>query len=43
VLGERIAIGYIATTGVATPIIGLILLIIGLGLPAKEIFTLKNR
>jgi hypothetical protein len=39
VLGERIAIGYIATTGVATPIIGLTLLVIGLALPAKEIFT----
>jgi len=42
VLGERIAIGYIATTGVATPIIGLILLIIGLALPAKEFFASKN-
>jgi hypothetical protein len=43
VLGERLAIGYLVTTGVATPIIGLILLIIGLALPAKEIFTSKNR
>jgi hypothetical protein len=42
VLGERIAIGYIASTGVATPIIGLILLFVGLALPSKEILGKKS-
>jgi hypothetical protein len=41
VLGERIAIGYLASTGVAIPIIGLILLVIGLALPAKVILSKK--
>jgi len=36
-IGYRLAIGYVESTGVATPIIGLTLLVIGLALPAKAI------
>lgn len=37
-IGYRVSIGYVESTGVATPIIGLVLLFIGLALPAKAIF-----
>ncbi len=36
-IGYRIAIGYVESSGVATPILGLALLFIGLALPAKTI------
>jgi hypothetical protein len=41
-IGYRLAIGYVESTGVATPIIGLALLVIGLALPAKAILGKKS-
>ena len=40
-IGYRLAIGYVESTGIATPIIGLALLVIGLALPAKAILGKK--
>jgi hypothetical protein len=41
-IGYRFAIGYVESTGAATPIIGLALLVIGLALPAKAILGKKS-
>lgn len=41
-IGYRITIGYVESTGVATPILGLALLFIGLALPAKTILGKKT-
>ncbi len=40
-IGYRIAIGYVESTGIATPILGLALLFIGLALPAKAFLGKK--
>ena len=40
-IGYRIAIGYAESTGIATPILGLALLFIGLAIPARAIFGRK--
>ena len=36
-IGYRVAIGYVESVGIATPVLGLALLFIGLALPAKAI------
>jgi len=36
-IGYRVAIGYVESVGIATPILGLALLFIGLALPARAI------
>ena len=36
-IGYRVAIGYVESVGIATPVVGLVLLFIGLALPAKAI------
>ncbi len=41
-IGYRIAIGYAESTGIATPILGLALLFIGLAIPARTILGKKN-
>ena len=41
-IGYRIAIGYVESSGVATPILGLALLFIGLTFPAKAILGKKS-
>ena len=40
-IGYRIAIGYAESTGIATPILGLVLLFIGLAIPARAILGKK--
>jgi len=37
-IGYRVAIGYVESVGIATPVLGLALLFIGLAFPAKAIF-----
>ncbi len=41
-IGYRIAIGYVESVGIATPILGLALLFVGLTIPAKGIFGEKS-
>ncbi len=41
-IGYRIAIGYAESTGIATPILGLTLLFIGLAIPARAILGKKS-
>ncbi len=41
-IGYRIAIGYVESIGIATPILGLALLFIGLAIPAKPILGKKT-
>ena len=41
-IGYRFAIGYAESTGIITPILGLVLLFIGLVLPARTIFSKKQ-
>jgi hypothetical protein len=41
-IGYRIAIGYAESTGIATPILGLALLFIGLAIPARAIMGQKS-
>lgn len=38
-IGYRVAIGYVESVGTATPALGLVLLFIGLALPAKAILA----
>lgn len=40
-IGYRVAIGYVESVGMVTPIVGLVLLAVGLALPAKAILGKK--
>ena len=41
-IGYRIAIGYVESTGIATPILGIALLITGLAIPSRVILGKKT-
>ncbi len=42
IIGYRVAIGYVESIGIATPVLGLVLLFIALVLPAKAILGKKT-